>query len=351
MEMNFGRISGIIHDIDALTLVEQKALARRLLGLLSSPDRVSRILGREDISRLPEDKMVCPFCGATHVVKKGYADDGVTRRYLCLDCGRSFRRTTNTVLSRTRKDADTWEQFILLTLKGASLETCSRRCLICKNTALIWRHKLLATMAFEQSMMLLGDGIVEMDETFVDISYKGNHSKNKTFAMPRRPHCRGGQDASHHKACVLTAVERGKHVYAEVVCCGSINAEMLKSILPWHLDDKCVVVTDGLRVYDSYFAEAPQEHYSVPAVVHKKGSYHINNINSFHSRFKDFLRGFRGVSTKYLNNYVALFAWLENVRLAAKSKESESINKVLEFGSYYPWREFSTWEREPGLVA
>ena len=30
------------------------------------------------------------------------------------------------------------------------------------------------------------DGIIEADETFFAISYKGNHSKSKTFAMDAR---------------------------------------------------------------------------------------------------------------------------------------------------------------------
>ena len=36
----------------------------------------------------------------------------------------------------------------------------------------------------------------------------------------------------------------------------------------------------------------------------KKGIYHIQHINSYHSNLKKFIRKFNDVSTKYLNNYL-----------------------------------------------
>ena len=36
------------------------------------------------------------------------------------------------------------------------------------------------------------DGVVEMDETFIPLSYKGNHKKS-SFVMPRPSHKRGKQ--------------------------------------------------------------------------------------------------------------------------------------------------------------
>ncbi len=34
-----------------------------------------------------------------------------------------------------------------------------------------------------------------------------------------------------------------------------------------------------------------------------RGIYHINHVNSYNSRFKQWMLPFRGVSTKYLHNY------------------------------------------------
>ena len=35
----------------------------------------------------------------------------------------------------------------------------------------------------------------------------------------------------------------------------------------------------------------------------KKGIYHIQHVNNFHNRLKGWMERFRGVATKYLDNY------------------------------------------------
>lgn len=57
------------------------------------------------------------------------------------------------------------------------MEVCSRRCKIAIGAAFAWRHKILAAMAQDQTARMMF-GIVEMDETFVSISYKGNHKRS-----------------------------------------------------------------------------------------------------------------------------------------------------------------------------
>lgn len=39
--------------------------------------------------------------------------------------------------------------------------------------------------------------------------------------------------------------------------------------------------------------------------------YHLQHINALHSSFKRWLMTFNGVSTKYINNYLAWFKFLQ----------------------------------------
>lgn len=134
----------------------QNPLAGKLLAILSAPQNKENLLNGENTSKFNDDAVVvCPYCGGTHIVKKGFSDDHVTRRYVCRSCGKSFRRTTNSVISNTHKSAEVLEQFILLTLKGASLEACSRRCKIAIGTAFAWRHNILAAMAQDQTARMM----------------------------------------------------------------------------------------------------------------------------------------------------------------------------------------------------
>lgn len=43
----------------------------------------------------------------------------------------------------------------------------------------------------------------------------------------------------------------------------------------------------------------------------KKGIYHIQHVNNFHNRLKTWMKRFQGVATKYLDNYLYWFRWLE----------------------------------------
>ena len=67
---------------------------------------------------------------------------------------------------------------------GLSVRKSAEICGINKDTAFIWRHKILDALQNMASDVKL-DGIVEADETFFAISFKGNHKKSTSFVMPR----------------------------------------------------------------------------------------------------------------------------------------------------------------------
>lgn len=50
-----------------------------------------------------------------------------------------------------------------------------------------------------------------------------------------------------------------------------------------------------------------------------KGLYHIQNVNALHSRLKQWIARFKGVATKYLDNYLAWFLFVD-------SRSNESTN-------------------------
>ena len=58
------------------------------------------------------------------------------------------------------------------------------------------------------------------------------------------------------------------------------------------------------------------EHYTFTAskMEHVKGLYHIQNVNSYHSRLKGWIRKFNRVATKYLQNYLAWFGFLDSIQ-------------------------------------
>jgi hypothetical protein len=67
-----------------------------------------------------------------------------------------------------------------------------------------------------------------------------------------------------------------------------------------------LLVIDGHPVYRSFAREAGITHRAVnlSAGVRVAGALHVQNVNACHSRFKQWLRRFHGVATRYLPNYL-----------------------------------------------
>ena len=54
--------------------------------------------------------------------------------------------------------------------------------------------------------------------------------------------------------------------------------------------------------------------------------YHLQHINALHSSFKRWLMSFNRVSTKYINNYLA---WFKFLQLSKKNKNTVRIKDML----------------------
>ena len=73
------------------------------------------------------------------------------------------------------------------------------------------------------------------------------------------------------------------------------------------LSSENVLVTDAWRAYKTYAREKGLEYYRIKSNDGKhiiKGLYHIQNVNGLHSRLKQWIDRFKGVVTKYLDNYL-----------------------------------------------
>ncbi|WP_411976541.1 hypothetical protein [Sulfitobacter faviae] len=79
-----------------------------------------------------------------------------------------------------------------------------------------------------------------------------------------------------------------------------------------------VLCSDGASGYKNVAAAGGHEHFVVgskPGTRVASRCYHIQNVNSLHARYKEFIKPFCGPATKNLSGYIR---WLE-VRLAGVS--------------------------------
>ncbi len=259
------------------------------------------------------EKGVCPFCGGTHIVKNGKRKDG-TQKYICRECGRNPLATSNSILCGTHKDLATWITFIGCELNDEPLNQTAKKCGIHVNTALSWRHKLHEAVSNSQREIQMS-GIVEIDETYPAVSYKGNHSKNKKFTMPREPHRRGSQVSkrglSDELLCIPCAVDSAGNVIGRSVKLGAVSYVGLSALYSGDkIADNSIIVTDSCKSYILLASERKSELVQIPTGDHSNGEYNIQRVNSFHTSFMTLInRKHRGVSSKHVNGYLAWCAF------------------------------------------
>jgi IS1 family transposase len=147
-------------------------------------------------------------------------------------------------------------------------------------------------------------GIAEADETYLLESQKGSRH------LDRPPRRRGGtarrRGLSHEQVCILVARDRtGKTVDFVTGRAPLTRVQLWRCLAPVIAPD-ILLVTDGHPAYRAFAREAGITHRAVnlSAGVRVAGALHVQNVNAYHSRFKQWLRRFHGVASRYLPNYL-----------------------------------------------
>ena len=101
---------------------------------------------------------------------------------------------------------------------------------------------------------------------------------------------------------VLVAVDRSLHEMDFVL--KNITGQAIKNKLQGHLSEDCVLCTDGQQAYNPLCEERHILHKGLSGHQVIDKICHINTVNAYHSRIKNWHRRFNGTTTKYLANYL-----------------------------------------------
>ena len=270
-------VNSIITDISTLSAADKRTLKQYLAGMFSSVSVSMETFVKEE--RFSQG-LVCPLCGCVHIVRNGRRKDG-TQRYICRDCGRSFVATSNSIVSCTKKNFIVWEKNIDCMMLGLSLRKTANICGINRNTAFAWRHKILKALQNMAGSVIL-DGIIETDETFFALSYKGDHKNSRTFTIPRRPHKRGGsahlRGISREKVCVPCAVNRNGLSIAKATNLGRVATKDLHRIYDDRIEPGSIMVTDLMNSYRRFTNKNGLQLIQLKGGRSKKGIYNIQHV-------------------------------------------------------------------------
>jgi len=272
------------------------------------------------------NKPSCPNCESKYFVKNGNVLG--KQRFLCKSCKKTFGHKTNTITSHSKLTDDQWKKYIECMIQGFSIRKSAEIADVCVKTSFYMRHKILDAINEHMERSNLDGGVAELDETFLALSFKGNHKKSG-FEMPRQSRKRGKQikkrGISSEQVCIGTGIDNNGSVIMEMACTGRITGEKLEKLFDGYIDEGSIIITDSLSSYESLAKSLKLRHKSIPSGQHADGGFSLSCINSLHSRFKGWMNGFNGVSTKHLNNYLVWFKFLEGIKSLKEVVKSDKM--------------------------
>ena len=265
------------------------------------------VLGIVSADQSLEERPDCPYCSGTHVVKFGHRNN--RQRFLCRECGRTFMHSTNTLMAYSHYSRSVWADFISDTLYGESLDCSAKKYGFSHQTAFNMRHKtLMALQEMLEKEPVILSGIAEFDETFVLDCYKGGPVPPEAGRDARRHGAKAAKRGiSNEYVAICTGIQRDGGAVARTANRAKPSGKELERMFRGHIAENTLILTDGLRSYNVLGTLAGC---SVVDINHEesKGIFNLNTVNSLHSYIKDTYNHYRGVATKYINRYNALFS-------------------------------------------
>ena len=247
----------------------------------------------------------CPHCN-NHSLYKWGINAGI-QRYKCKSCNKTFNALTNTPLAHLRHK-EKWSSFTQDIIESKSIHDAAEHCKVADSTSFRWRHRFLVAASNMKAQHL--EGIVEADETFFLDSHKGDHH------LERPARKRGGKATqrglSSEQIPVIIVRDREGHTTDAVL--NHTNTKEITKIISPLIDKDVLLCSDGNRIYSAFANALNITHKVINASAGehvKEGAYHIQNVNAYDSRLKNWMRHFNGVATKYLESYLGWMRMLD----------------------------------------
>lgn len=265
---------------------------------------------------------VCPKCGKEHpYIVKGGKTKGGKQLVLCKECGRKFVSDYYEVTFHSRLSKEQWNQAIKSTVMGDSVKVTAEKCSVVVETAFRMRHKIMTLFEKNEDSVMV-EKAVELDETYVLESHKGKQIEG---VMPRvRGEKASKRGISDEFVCLLTAVQRDGGSFLRSYNMGRPSSNDIMNLRE-HIKETTYIWTDNHSSYNKLVESLNSKRVILSTHEDYDSVNHLNNVNSFHSRIKQWYAHMRGVATKYINRYAALY----NVRhLLRNMSGTESLLKA-----------------------
>jgi len=309
MDLTKERLNNLKENIETLyadELVDLKTdVDKQVLNKTMAKDALHKVIKKE--RKRPK---ACKVCGSTHIVKNGKTKQG-RQKYRCMDCGKSYSDTHDSIVKGSKKPYHVWESFIRCMMNGFSLRKTSSLIDVTTQTAFTWRHKVMQALAdYDRSYKLSEE--IQIDETYFLLNMKGSRK------LPRPAKKRGTKGRkrgiSNEFACVLTAVDANDHLIIDIIGQGNPEIGSIIHALDHRLEPNATIITDSKSAYHEVSKYFSSKIHQIPSHAYAKGVHNLAVINGLHSEMKTWFKKFKGVSTKHLARYLAWFRFEKLLR-------------------------------------
>ena len=275
---------------------------------------------------------VCPRCHCEYVTKAGKSDG--RQVYKCKKCGYRFRETAKSLVYYSHKYYLLMD-YIKCMLEGKSLRACAREVGISLPTSFKWRHKILAAIQGLEGGINF-TGITETDELLMQYSEKGR--KFKTLEEKEQ-----AMKTVHPNVAVLVMTDREGNLLFKHTGENRVQNSQIKEELKRRVSENNLICFKPNEEFEQAVKESPSKKV---LVMHKAKGLSIYSVNVAEKKITNFLvwmMRFRGVATKYLQNYLM---WFVIINKYLKDKVESDIGRLLNLSSHDRW----AWERYFKLI-
>lgn len=259
------------------------------------------------------NKKPCPHCQNEKVYKRG-KQNGV-QMYQCNNCKKWYSETTGTPLYDIKLKSK-WQSYLRCMEQGMPIKKIAKELEISIQTSFDWRHKILSSLEQFAPKQLSAE--IECDELELPLSNKGDKNLDRESRKRGGDFKRNTGKKEITVVQVVTAVERNGKKYLKAVESKRLSKEEITKALGGKLAKDAILITDKHPSYRAFANENPSiKHKALLAEDHidkNDKTIHLQKVNNVHSQLRKFLRPFNGVSSKYLQNYLNWYAYVDNIK-------------------------------------
>ena len=274
--------------------------------------RQFRLLGEEVNSRVkmkkianiletPKNEICCAHCKSSEIIRWGKRND--LQRYKCKNCNKTFNSLSKTPLARLRRKGH-WLEYANCLKNGLTVRKAAVYCGIHRNTSFRWRHRFVNNLKFIKAKEL--SGIIESGEVKFKESFKGSKLLNSALKNKRKD------------VFVLYNIDRNRNV-VDITNKG-FNKSLIENIVRNHVAKKSLIISEDDEIYRNIKLNSELKHFIIKSNFNTNDYITVKNIKDFREKFKEWVNNhFRGVATKYLENYVSWYRSLKEFRSGINS--------------------------------